>query len=160
MEKLIDKLSAAVSAAFAAAGYDPACGKVTVSNRPDLCEFQCNGAMPAAKSAHKAPILIANDVVAQLGGCEFFASAEAVAPGFINLRVAPGALADYHAQRAVFARGQREGGVAARVVLLPPELDRDCRVLAHQLKFARGTFGEQGGKFRSALRVRDHTGRL
>ena len=93
MEKLIDKLSAAVSAAFAAAGYDPACGKVTVSNRPDLCEFQCNGAMPAAKSAHKAPILIANDVVAQLGGCEFFASAEAVAPGFINLRVAPGALA-------------------------------------------------------------------
>ncbi len=93
MEKLIDKLSAAVSAAFAAAGYDSACGKVTVSNRPDLCEFQCNGAMPAAKSAHKAPILIANDVVAQLGGCEFFASAEAVAPGFINLRVAPGALA-------------------------------------------------------------------
>ena len=75
MEKLIDKLSAAVSAAFAAAGYDPACGKVTVSNRPDLCEFQCNGAMPAAKTAHKAPIMIANDVVAQLGGCEFFASA-------------------------------------------------------------------------------------
>ena len=46
------------------AGYDPACGKVTVSNRPDLCEFQCNGAMPAATAAHKAPILIANDVAA------------------------------------------------------------------------------------------------
>ena len=37
MEKLIEKLSQAVSAAFAAAGYDPACGRVTASNRPDLC---------------------------------------------------------------------------------------------------------------------------
>ena len=87
MEKLIDKLSAAVAAGFAEAGYDPACGKVTVSNRPDLCEFQCNGAMPAAKTAHKAPILIANDVVAKLQGSGIFSSAEAVAPGFINLRV-------------------------------------------------------------------------
>ena len=46
MEKLIDRLSAVVAEAFSAAGYDPACGRVTVSNRPDLCEFQCNGAMP------------------------------------------------------------------------------------------------------------------
>lgn len=86
MEKLIDKLSAAVAEAFAAAGYDPACGKVTVSNRPDLCEYQCNGAMPAAKAAHKAPILIANDVVAHLQDSGVFSLAEAVAPGFINLR--------------------------------------------------------------------------
>ena len=87
MEKLIDKLSAAVAEAFAAAGYDASCGKVTVSNRPDLCEFQCNGAMPAAKAAHKAPILIANDVVAHLQDSGVFSSAEAVAPGFINLCV-------------------------------------------------------------------------
>ena len=87
MEKFIDKLSAAVAKAFDAAGYDSACGKVTLSNRPDLCEFQCNGAMAAAKSAHKAPILIANDVVAQLQDSEIFSSAEAVNPGFINLRV-------------------------------------------------------------------------
>jgi len=87
MEKLIDLLSAAVEEAFAAAGYDPACGKVTVSNRPDLCEFQCNGAMPAAKTAHKAPILIAGDVAAKLRGSDVFSAAEAVAPGFINLRV-------------------------------------------------------------------------
>lgn len=87
MEKLIDLLSAAVSGAFEQAGYDPACGKVTVSNRPDLCEFQCNGAMPAAKSAHKAPITIANDVVALLQNTGIFSCAEAVAPGFINLRV-------------------------------------------------------------------------
>ena len=87
MEKFIDKLSAAVAEAFAAAGYDPACGKVTLSNRPDLCEFQCNGAMAAAKAARKAPILIANDVVALLQSSGIFSSAEAVAPGFINLRI-------------------------------------------------------------------------
>lgn len=98
MEKLIDKLSAAVADAFAAAGYDPACGKVTVSNRPDLCEFQCNGAMPAAKAAHKAPILIANDVVAKLQGGEIFSFAEAVNPGFINLRVREAYLADHAEQ--------------------------------------------------------------
>ena len=118
MEKLIDKLSAAVSAAFAAAGYDPACGKVTVSNRPDLCEFQCNGAMPAAKSAHKAPILIANDVVAQLVGCEFFASAEAVAPGFINLRVAPGALAAHLEDMRLSDRPGVAGTHTPRTVVL------------------------------------------
>lgn len=87
MEKLIDLLSAAVSRAFEDAGYDPACGRVTVSNRPDLCEFQCNGAMPAAKTAHKAPILIANAVVARLNNSSVFSSAEAVNPGFINLCV-------------------------------------------------------------------------
>ena len=118
MEKLIDKLSAAVSAAFAAAGYDPACGKVTVSNRPDLCEFQCNGAMPAAKSAHKAPILIANDVVAQLGGCEFFASAEAVAPGFINLRVSDAALAAHLEDMRLSDRPGVAGTHTPRTVVL------------------------------------------
>ena len=87
MQKLIDQLSQCVAAAFEAAGYDPAAGKVTLSNRPDLCEFQCNGAMPAAKSAHKAPILIANEVVAQLKGSDLFSSCEAVAPGFIETDV-------------------------------------------------------------------------
>ncbi len=87
MEKLIDKLSAIVSAAFEKAGYEPSCGKVTVSNRPDLCEFQCNGAMPAAKTARKAPIMIANDVIALLQEGEVFSSVEAVNPGFINLKL-------------------------------------------------------------------------
>ena len=58
MEKLIDLISEQVSAAFEAAGYDPALGRVSVSARPDLCEYQCNGAMPAAKQYHKAPIVI------------------------------------------------------------------------------------------------------
>lgn len=118
MEKLIDKLSAAVADAFAAAGYDPACGKVTVSNRPDLCEFQCNGAMPAAKAAHKAPILIANDVVAKLQGGEIFSFAEAVNPGFINLRVREAYLADHAEQMRRADRLGTAGAPDKRTVVL------------------------------------------
>lgn len=118
MEKLIEKLSSAVSAAFSAAGYDPACGKVTVSNRPDLCEFQCNGAMPAAKSAHKAPILIANEVVAQLKGSDLFSSCEAVAPGFINLRISETALAAHLEQMRLSDRLGVTGEHTARTVVL------------------------------------------
>ena len=65
MEKLLNLISGKVSAAFAAAGYEPAYGKVTVSNRPDLCEYQCNGALPAAKLYRKAPIQIASDAAAK-----------------------------------------------------------------------------------------------
>ena len=62
MELLLDLISRQVSDAFAEAGYDASYGKVTLSNRPDLCEYQCNGAMPAAKAYHKAPIQIAEEV--------------------------------------------------------------------------------------------------
>ena len=48
MEKILDIISAKMAAAFAEAGYDAAYGRVTVSNRPDLCEYQCNGALSAA----------------------------------------------------------------------------------------------------------------
>ena len=108
MEKLIDKLTAAVSEAFAQAGYDAACGKVTVSNRPDLCEFQCNGAMPAAKAAHKAPIVIAGEVAALLQDSAVFASAEAVNPGFLNLRLRE----DYLAAHVEEMRRSERPGVA------------------------------------------------
>ena len=108
MEKLIDKLTAAVSEAFARAGYDPACGKVTVSNRPDLCEFQCNGAMPAAKAAHKAPVVIAGEVAALLQDSAVFASAEAVNPGFLNLRLRE----DYLAAHVEEMRRSGRPGVA------------------------------------------------
>ena len=108
MEKLIDKLTAAVSEAFAQAGYDPACGKVTVSNRPDLCEFQCNGAMPAAKAAHKAPIVIAGEVAARLQDSAVFSSAEAVNPGFLNLRLRE----DYLAAHVEEMRRSERPGVA------------------------------------------------
>ena len=98
MEKLLDLISATVSGAFAAAGYDGVLGRVTVSNRPDLCQFQCNGAMPAAKQYRKAPIAIANEVVAQLQTDEMFSKVEAVNPGFINLNLSETALADYVGQ--------------------------------------------------------------
>ena len=87
MKKLLDLLSEEMGQAFEAAGYDKALGKVGVSNRPDLCEFQCNGAMAGAKQYHKAPIMIANEVAAKLEGSSVFEEAAAVAPGFLNLKL-------------------------------------------------------------------------
>lgn len=95
MKKLIDLISAEVSAAFQEAGYDASYGKVTVSNRPDLGEYQCNGAMPAAKAYRKAPIQIAEAVAAQLTSKPAFASVEAVMPGFLNLKLSPAYVSDY-----------------------------------------------------------------
>lgn len=95
MEKILNVISKKLSDAFEAAGYDPAFGRVTVSNRPDLCEYQCNGAMPAAKRYHKAPIQIAGDVAAKLTEDQSFSQVQAVAPGFLNLRLEPGFLAEY-----------------------------------------------------------------
>lgn len=85
MEKLLDLISKEMMNAFEAAGYARELGKVSPSNRPDLCEYQCNGAMAGAKQYHKAPIMIANDVVAKLADSSVFEKAEAVAPGFLNL---------------------------------------------------------------------------
>ena len=85
MKKILDLISEEMKNAFEAAGYDRELGRVTVSNRPDLCEYQCNGAMAGAKQYKKAPIMIANDVAAKLTDSAVFAKAEAVAPGFLNL---------------------------------------------------------------------------
>ncbi len=85
MEKLLDRISDEMRNAFEAAGYDRELGKVTASNRPDLCEYQCNGAMAGAKQYKKAPIVIAKDVADKLLDSEVFEKAEAVAPGFLNL---------------------------------------------------------------------------
>ena len=95
MEKILNLISQRVAEAFERAGYDAAYGRVTVSNRPDLCEYQCNGAMPAAKAYHKAPIQIAEDVSAALQDEAAFSQAEAVKPGFLNLRLNPDWLAAY-----------------------------------------------------------------
>ena len=95
MKKLIDLISDQVSAAFEAAGYDAALGRVSVSNRPDLCQYQCNGAMKGAKLYGKAPIQIAEDAAAILAGNPAFSKAEAVKPGFLNLTLAPEYLAGY-----------------------------------------------------------------
>lgn len=85
MKKLVDLLTGELEAAFEKAGYDKQYAKVTLSNRPDLCEYQCNGAMAAAKAYRKAPIMIANAVVEALEGSSCVEKVEAVAPGFINI---------------------------------------------------------------------------
>ena len=87
MKKMLDLLSAEVAKAFVEAGYDEKYARVSLSNRPDLCEYQCNGAMAAAKEYHKAPIMIANAVVEAMQGSEVFGEVQAVNPGFINMKV-------------------------------------------------------------------------
>lgn len=94
MEKILDIITKKMQAAFAAAGYDQSFGRVTVSNRPDLCEYQCNGALAAAKQYHCAPIQVANAVTEQLEGSDFDLC-QAVMPGFINLKLSGAFLADY-----------------------------------------------------------------
>ena len=95
MKKIIDLIEAEVVKAFEGADVDTKFAKVSLSNRPDLCEYQCNGAMAAAKQYRKAPIMIANAVVEKLQESECFAEVTAVNPGFINMKVSPVLLSNY-----------------------------------------------------------------
>lgn len=95
MEKILDLITAELKAAFTACGYDEKLAKATVSNRPDLCEYQCNAAMAAAKLYKKKPIDIANEIVEKLKDKAVFSMCEAVMPGFINLKLETGFVADY-----------------------------------------------------------------
>ncbi len=95
MKKFLDLISEEMMNAFEAAGYDRNLGKVSLSNRPDLCEYQCNGAMAGAKLYKKAPIMIAKDVAEKCGESKVFLTVDAVAPGFLNLKVREDFTADY-----------------------------------------------------------------
>ena len=95
MKSLIDMISAEVSAAFEKAGYDAKYGRVSVSNRPDLCEFQCNGAMAAKKAYNKIPRDIAGEVVSELSESNAIENAEVAGPGFLNIKLSNDFLADY-----------------------------------------------------------------
>lgn len=95
MEKLIKMLSNVVENAFEQCGYDRNYGFITTSNRPDLCQFQCNGALPAAKKYKKAPIIIANEVTEILKTYDVFQSVSTAAPGFINITITDKFLKDY-----------------------------------------------------------------
>ncbi|MBQ7769385.1 MAG: arginine--tRNA ligase [Oscillospiraceae bacterium] len=94
MEKILDIITAKMQKAFAEAGYEASFGRVTVSNRPDLCEYQCNGALAAAKQYKCAPIAIANAVAENLEKADF-SMIEAVMPGFINLKLSDTFLQNY-----------------------------------------------------------------
>lgn len=110
-------LTELVSEAFASAGYSSEYGQVTVSNRPDLCQFQCNGAMAAARQYRKAPLVIASDVVRRLEGDSRFAAVSAVAPGFINLTL----------QDAFLAQLIRDMAADSRLLL--PTLEKETIVV-------------------------------
>jgi arginyl-tRNA synthetase len=104
MSDLKRGLSEAVAAAFAAAGLPAELGRVTPSDRPDLADFQCNGALPAAKVARRDPREIAAEVVAHLASDPRLGSVETAGLGFINIRVSAEALAQRAAEIAADPR--------------------------------------------------------
>lgn len=95
MEKLLDLISKEMQKGFEQAGYAPELGRVSISNRPDLCEYQCNGAMAAAKQYKKAPIIIAGEVAAVLQDSKVFSEVTAVSPGFLNIKIQESFLIDF-----------------------------------------------------------------
>lgn len=95
MKKIVDLIVEELKPAFIQGGYEEKYIRVTLSNRPDLCEYQCNGAMAAAKAYKKKPIDIANEVAERLKESKMFKEVSAVIPGFINLRLNAEFLASY-----------------------------------------------------------------
>lgn len=118
MKKLLDLLSEEIGQAFETAGYDAALGKVTVSNRPDLCEYQCNGAMAGAKQYHKAPLMIAGEVAEKLGDSKVLKEAAAVAPGFLNLKVSESFLLEYVKEMAAAEKFGLETASDSRKIII------------------------------------------
>lgn len=94
MKKIIDVLQEVMEDGFEQAGYEKKFGFVTVSNRPDLCQYQCNGAMAAAKQYKMAPFQIAEKVVEVVKDNDIFEKIEMVKPGFINITVSGKLLVD------------------------------------------------------------------
>ena len=118
MKTLLDLITIEMKAAFRAAGYDEELAKVTLSNRPDLCEYQCNGAMAGAKTYRKAPFMIAEDVVSHLSDSGCFESVEAVKPGFINLKLSPAFAADYLNEMAADGKMGVEAEKEPRTIMI------------------------------------------
>ena len=117
MEKILDIISEKMQQAFVDAGYDASFGRVTVSNRPDLCQFQCNGALAAAKQYKCAPIQIANAVAEKLNAADF-SKIEAVMPGFLNLDLSDSFLQNYLEQmRTATDFGVQKSGEGKTVVV-------------------------------------------
>lgn len=104
MKKILELITEEVSGAFEACGYNKEYGKVGISNRPDLCEYQCNGAMACAKAAGKAPFIIADEVKAVLDNSKMFSMVDSVKPGFLNLNLAPEFLQQYVSNMATEER--------------------------------------------------------
>ena len=117
MKRILDIITEKMQQAFVDAGYDASFGRVTVSNRPDLCEYQCNGALAAAKQYKCAPIQIANAVVTKLDANDY-SMVEAVMPGFINLKLSDSFLQKYLEQmRTAEAFGVEKIGEGKTIVV-------------------------------------------
>lgn len=117
MEKILDIITAKMRKAFEDAGYDGNFGRVTVSNRPDLCEYQCNGALAAAKTYHCAPIQIARAVAEKLDAADY-SMVDAVMPGFINLKLSDAFLQSYLEQmRTAEDLGVEKTGAGKTIVV-------------------------------------------
>jgi arginyl-tRNA synthetase len=95
MTSIANKLSDIVGAAFTDAGLPADLGTVRVSDRPDLAQFQCNGAMSAAKLAKKNPREVAGVIVEALSSHDVFSNIEIAGPGFINLNITDEFLRDH-----------------------------------------------------------------
>ncbi|HEY1961899.1 MAG TPA: arginine--tRNA ligase [Rhizomicrobium sp.] len=93
MTSLLSELSALAGEAFAAEGLPPELGAVQASDRPDLAQFQCNGALPAAKATKTNPHAIAEKIVARLKTNSIFSKVDIAGPGFINFDLTDEALA-------------------------------------------------------------------
>jgi len=118
MKKILDLITEEVTKAFTACGYDEKYAKVTLSNRPDLCEYQCNGAMAAAKEYHLAPFLISDKVAEELSSCEMFSLVDSVKPGFLNLKLSEEYLAEYLAQMQADERYGCETAKEAKTIMI------------------------------------------
>ena len=117
MEKILDIISGKMQQAFVEAGYDASYGRVTVSNRPDLCQYQCNGALAAAKAYKCAPIQIAKAVAEKLDAADF-SMIDAVMPGFINLNLSDAFLQNYlEAMRTAEDFGVEKIGAGQTIVV-------------------------------------------
>ncbi len=177
MQKILDQISEKMMAAFEAAGYDAKLGKVTLSNRPDLCEFQCNGAMAGAKQYHKAPLMIAQDVAQKLTDSEVFGEVNAVAPGFLNLKIREDFLKAYlnemeqsekfgltmpeHPRKIILDYGGPNVAKPLHVghlrsAIIGESIKRICRYAGHEVigDIHLGDWGLQMGLIITELRVR------
>lgn len=116
--KILDKISNIIGDAFESCGYDRGYGKAGISNRPDLCQFQCNGAMAAAKKYGKAPFMIGDEVMEKLSGNPAFKTVECVKPGFINMVMSGEFIGDYVREMARSDKFGCECGEKDEVVFL------------------------------------------
>ena len=177
MKQILDLITKELEEAFETAGYDKSLARVTLSNRPDLCEYQCNGAMAGAKAYRKAPIMIANDVVAKLEGSECIAEVQAVNPGFINMKLNDKFVADYLNQmEADEALGLDKAENSKTIVIdyggpnvakplhvghlrsaiIGESVKRICRIMGHDVKgdIHLGDWGYQMGLIITELKKR------